>query len=203
MPFVMVTGNSIPVENTQDIIEIAKANPGKLTCTSAGIGTTDHLLCELLQREAGIDILHVPYRGSAPALTDVIGGQVDMLITPLPTALPHITAGSLRAIAVMSSWRASVIPHVPTIGQHGYPGAYGESWFGLVAPTGTPPQVIARLNHSINAVWADPALQESMAQLAFAAAQQPNTSMTCGKFLAAETERWTEVLRQRKIQARH
>jgi tripartite-type tricarboxylate transporter receptor subunit TctC len=202
MPFVLVTGNYVPIENPHDIVEIAKANPGKLTCASGGVGTTDHLLCELLQQEAGIDLLHVPYGGSAPALTDLISGQVDMLITPLPSAIPHITAGTLRAIAVVSPGRVPAMSHIPTIGEYGFLGGYGESWYGLMAPTGTQDQVIARLNGSINAAWADPNVQELLKQIAYVAPLQPNTPEMLGKFIGEETERWSKILQLSEIQAR-
>jgi tripartite-type tricarboxylate transporter receptor subunit TctC len=200
MPFVVVTGNHIPIEDPHDIVEIARANPGKLTCASTGVGTSDHLYCELLQRETGIELLHVPYRGSAAALTDVIGGRVDIFIPPLPAALPQIMAGNLRAIAVVSPRRAPAIFHVPTLGEFGLMRAYGESWYGLMAPTGTPSHVIDRLNSSLNAAWADPALQESMAQISYGAPPQPNTPGTLGKLIANEAVQWTEVLRQGNIQ---
>jgi tripartite-type tricarboxylate transporter receptor subunit TctC len=201
MPFVMVTGKDLPVESPLDIVEFAKANPGKLTCASTGIGTNGHLLCELLQQEAGIELMHVPYRGSAAAMTDLMAGRIDILMTALPGALPHITAGTLKAAAVMAPRRAPAIMHIPTMGEYGLMAAYGESWFGLMAPTGTPPHVVARLNSSINAAWANPVLQESMAQIAYAGPMQPNTPEAFGKLIADETDRWTEVLRQRNIQA--
>jgi tripartite-type tricarboxylate transporter receptor subunit TctC len=199
MPFVLVTGNYIPIEDPFDIFEIAKANPGKLTCASAGVGTTDHLLCEMLQQEGEIELKHVPYRGNAAALTDVIGGRVDIMMTALPAALPHITAGKLRAIAVMSPRRALAISHVPTIGEYGFMEAYRKSWFGLMAPSGTPPHVVARLNDSVNALWADRHLHASLRQIAYMPPPQPNTPAALKKMIDDETQRWTGVLRQREI----
>jgi tripartite-type tricarboxylate transporter receptor subunit TctC len=158
-------------------------------------------LCEILQQETGIDLLHVPYRGSAAALTDVITGRVDIFMTSLPAVLSQITAGNLKPIAVVSPQRASAIYHVPTIGEYGLLSGYGESWYGLMVPTGTPPQVIARLNRSINAAWADPALRESLMQIAYEPPQQPNMPATLNKMINEETERWTEVLRQLDIPA--
>jgi tripartite-type tricarboxylate transporter receptor subunit TctC len=203
MPYVIVTGKHAPVATVQDLIALAKAYPAALTCASPGVGTSDHLLCEMLQQETGIQMVHVPYRGSAPALADVIAGRVDMHIASLPSALPHIAAGNLRAIAVMSRLRVPSVPHIPTIGESGLPGFDVESWYGLMAPAGTPPDAVARLNRSINAVLANRDLQEALIQLAYVAPLQPNTPESLRELIDEETERWTAILQQRNIKPLH
>jgi tripartite-type tricarboxylate transporter receptor subunit TctC len=202
LPYVIVVGKHAPIATVQDIIALAKAYPGALTCASAGVGTSGHLLCEMLQQETGTKLAHVPYRGSAQAFVDVMGGRVDMHFGPLPAAVPHITEGSLRAIAAMSSQRLPALPHTPTIAEAGLPGLAMEAWYGLMAPAGTPPQTVARLNESINAVLGKQDLQDSLIQLAYVPAPR-NTPEELAELIAQETEKWTTVLRDRNIQALH
>ncbi|ANN70984.1 Bug family tripartite tricarboxylate transporter substrate binding protein [Bordetella bronchialis] len=192
--YVMVVDNAAPIANVQDFIALAKAYPGGLTCASGGTGTTDHLLCELLQRDARIALVHVPYRGSAGAFNDVMGGRVDMYITPLACALPHIRAGKLRAIAVMSNARASALPQVPTIAETGFPRLALGAWYALMVPAGTPPPVVARLNRAINNALADPALQQAMTHHEYGLPGAPNTPESLGRLITEETERWTTIL---------
>jgi tripartite-type tricarboxylate transporter receptor subunit TctC len=203
MPYVIAVGKDAPIATVQDLIALAKAYPGALTCASPGTGTSDHLLCELLQQETGIDMVHVPYRGSAPALADVMAGRVDMQIASLPSAIPHIAGGNLRGIAVMSRTRVAAASDIPTIGESGLADLNMESWYGLVAPAGTPPQVVARLNRSINAVLTRQDLQEALTRLAYVTPQQPNTPKALEDLIAEETARWTAVLEQRNIKPLH
>jgi tripartite-type tricarboxylate transporter receptor subunit TctC len=144
-------------------------------------------------------MLHVPYRGNAQAIPDVIGGRVDTQFVPLPGALPHIRSGHLRGIAVMSRLRVAAIHHVPTIGELGMRGLDLEAWYGLMAPTGTPPHAVARLNRSINAILTDLDFQKALMQLAYMPPLQPNTSGALADFISEETERWTAILRERNI----
>jgi tripartite-type tricarboxylate transporter receptor subunit TctC len=199
MPYVLVTRTQGPIKQLQDLIALATAHPGAITCASSGVGTSDHLLCELFQQEAGVDMLHVPYRGNAQAIPDVIGGRVDTQFVPLPGALPHIRSGHLRGIAVMSRLRVAAIHHVPTIGELGMRGLDLEAWYGLMAPTGTPPHAVARLNRSINAILTDLDFQKALMQLAYMPPLQPNTSGALADFISEETERWTAILRERNI----
>lgn len=198
MPYVVVVGKDTPIASVQDIVAIAKAYPSTPTCASAGVGTSDHLLCVMFQQETGTEIAHVPYRGSAQAFADVMGGRVDMHFAPLPAALPQIVAGNLRAIAVMSATRVVGLPHTPTIAEAGFPGLALDAWYGLMAPTGTPQAAVRRLNQSINAVLAKPELQEALDQLAYVP-PSPDTPEAFGALIAEETDRWMKVLRQRKI----
>lgn len=206
IPFVMVTGADSAITSIQDIVRMARAYPGALSCASAGMGTTSHLLCELLQQEIHIDVQHVPYSGGAPALTDVMGGRVDIYISTVAEALSHIKAGKLRPVAVMSSTRISAMPDVPSLSEAGVPELSGlqlGDWAGLVAPVGTPAHVVAKLNRSINGALTDRELNDAMTRHAFVAPEQPNTSMSFKEFIAEETNRWNGILRTRNIQPLH
>ena len=199
VPNVIVTSARSPIEHVRDIVALADAYPGAVTCASSGVGSTGHLLCELFQRETKTSMLHVAYRGSAPGLVDLAGGRVDLLFSVLPAALPHIQAGTVRPIAVMSRQRASTIPQVPTVEETGILGLNLDTWFGLMAPAGTPPHVAQRLNDSINAVLLDPALQAAFMAQGYVAPLQPNTPDTFGRIVADEIERWTTIVRERNI----
>ncbi|CAM3458808.1 Tripartite tricarboxylate transporter substrate binding protein [Bordetella sputigena] len=199
MPYVVTVGKDTPMSSLDDVIALAKTYPGAPTCASAGVGTSDHLLCLMFQQETGTDIAHVPYRGSARAFADVIGGRVDMFFAPLPAALPHIVAGNLRAVAVMSRLRTSSLPHTPTIAEAGFPSLALDAWYGLVAPAATPPRVVARLNQSMNAALARQELREALLQMAYVP-PSPDTPEAFGNLIAKETERWTAILETRKVQ---
>jgi tripartite-type tricarboxylate transporter receptor subunit TctC len=203
IPHVIVAGKHAQIHNLQDMIRLAKKFPGSLSCASTGIATTSHLLCEMLQQEAHIEMLHVPYRGSAAALTDVISGRVDVQVAALAAALPHINAGALKPIAVMTRLRVPAIRDVPTIEEAGLPGLDLESWFGLVAPAGTPPDVIARLNRSINSVLMNADFQNGLVQRAYSAPLRPNTPSALKSLIVEETERWTAIVRSRNIKPLH
>jgi tripartite-type tricarboxylate transporter receptor subunit TctC len=206
VPFVMVTGTHTPMTTLQDVVRIARTYPGVLRCASSGMGTTPHLLCELLKQEMGIDIEHVPYNGGAQALIDVMGGRIDIYIGTVAEALPHIHAGKLRPVVAMSSVSIQTIPSVPTLDEAGVSELSGldlGGWGGLLAPAGTPPHVIAKLNRSINAALLDPELQDAMAKLSYATPRQPNTPMAFKALIAEETERWNGVLRMRNITPLH
>jgi tripartite-type tricarboxylate transporter receptor subunit TctC len=203
MPFVMVAGTHAPLATVQDLVKMARTYPGALSCASDGVGTTSHLLCELLQQDVDIDLQHVPYHGAAQALTDVMGGRIDIQIMDVGSAAPQIQAGKLKPLAVMSSLRVPAISHVPTMEESGVSGFDLGAWCGLVVPAGTPPHVITKLNRSINAALMDPALHDAMAQLAFATPLQPNTPAAFKKLIAEETDRWNGILRLRNIKPLH
>jgi tripartite-type tricarboxylate transporter receptor subunit TctC len=149
-PLVLVVAAQSSYMTVADVVAAAKANPGKLTLASAGNGTTGHLTGELFRTAAGIKIQHVPYKGSAPALADVLGGQVDMSMPSAPSALPLVKSGKLRAVAVTSAKRAAALPNVPTIAESGYKDVDVSVWYGLLAPAGTPQAIVTRLNAEIN-----------------------------------------------------
>ncbi|OZI61456.1 Bug family tripartite tricarboxylate transporter substrate binding protein [Bordetella genomosp. 11] len=202
VPTVFVAGSSGPVEDIEDVVGLAQAYPGAVSCASTGVGSTAHLMCELFQQETHTSILHVAYRGSAPAFTDVIGGRVDFLIAALPAAIPHIQAGSARPIAVLSTQRAAILPDVPTVEEAGLSGIDLDAWFGLMAPAGTPVTAIKRLNDSINSVLSKPEVQEAFTSQGYIAPLRPNTPEALGQLIAEETERWTTIIRERNIKPR-
>src|ERR1700681_275677 len=150
VPNVLEVTPSLPVNSVADLIKLAKEKPGQLNFASSGSGTSIHLSGELFKTMAGVDMVHVPYKGSAPALIDLMGGQVQLMFDNLPSSLAQIKAGKLRAIAVTSAQRAPALPNVPTIAESGLPGFEASSWFGLLAPAGTPAAVVARINADVN-----------------------------------------------------
>ena len=142
----LVVNPSVPVRNVQELVALAKAKPGTLTFASGGNGTTHHLSGELFKQMAGLEMTHIPYKGNAPAITDVIGGQVQLMFDNISNSLSHIKAGKLRALAVTGSRRSSVLPEIPTLAESGFPGYNMTSWFALFAPAKTPQDVITKLN---------------------------------------------------------
>jgi tripartite-type tricarboxylate transporter receptor subunit TctC len=183
----------LPVRSLKELIELAREKPGQLTYASGGSGTSNHLFMELLKQEAKIDILHVPYKGSAPALVDVLGGQVSMIFDPLPPSLPHIREGRLRPLAVSSAKRSAVIPDVPTVIEGGVPGYDYLSWLSFVAPAGTPPEVVMKLNQEINRILKEPDVREKLS----AQGMEPvgGTPEELGEHIKAQVKTWTEVIR--------
>ena len=159
VPNVLVVNPSVPVNSVQEFIAYAKANPGKLNFASSGSGTSIHLSGELFKVMAGVQMTHVPYKGSAPALQDLLGGQVQLMFDNLPPSLPQIKAGKLRALAVTSATRAPALPDVPTVAEAGLPGFEASSWFGVLAPAGTPPAIVAKLHGALMTVMKDPGVR--------------------------------------------
>jgi tripartite-type tricarboxylate transporter receptor subunit TctC len=200
-PYVLVAAKDSGIGSVPDLLALAQASPGKLSYASSGVGTASYLLTELLQQKAGIELLHVPYRGDSTAFADVIGGRVSIYMAPLPAALPQVAARKVQALAVMSAGRAASLPDVPAITEHGLDGLQGGSWYGLMAPGGTPPEVLARLNQSVNAVLQKPALQASYARLSYVMPRQPSTPDMLAALIAEETEKWTAILRERGFQS--
>lgn len=164
---VLVVGPNVNVNSVQDIINRARGKAGGMTYASSGNGTSLHLAGELFKTMAKVDIVHVPYKGGAPAITDLMGGQVDMMFAVLPDAMPHIKAGKIRAIAVAGTGRSKSLPEVPTVSETGVPGFEASAWYGFVAPARTPPEVIQKLNAAINAALLKPEVQERLAPLGF------------------------------------
>ncbi|MGH8818213.1 MAG: Bug family tripartite tricarboxylate transporter substrate binding protein [Achromobacter pestifer] len=201
IPNILVVNPKVPVKTVQEYIAYAKTHPGKLTCASSGSGSSIHLSCELFKMQTGTDILHVPYRGSGPAVADLLGGQVDSMFDNLPSSLPHVQAGKLRAIGVTSPQRLPSTPDVPTLAESGLPGFDVESWFGLMVPAGTPQPVITRLNEALNQALASPALQASYKQSGFYAPAAPNTPETFAKTIASEIDKWGAVVKRADIKA--
>jgi tripartite-type tricarboxylate transporter receptor subunit TctC len=193
VPNVLVVNPSVPANSVQELIAYGKANPGKLNFASSGSGTSIHLAGELFKTMSGVQMTHVPYKGSAPALADLIGGQVQLMFDNLPSALPQIKAGKLRALAVTSAQRSAALPDVPTVAEGGLPGFDATSWFGILAPAGTPKDIIAKLNGEVAKWLASAEAKEKLAsQGAIAAGQSPEDFT---RHIAAETAKWQKVVK--------
>jgi tripartite-type tricarboxylate transporter receptor subunit TctC len=195
-PFVLVTNPSVPAETVCDLIDYAKANPGKLSMASSGIGSGLHLAGELFKLMAGIDLVHVPYRGGAPAINDLIGGQVQVLFGTALDAIEHIRAGKVRALAVTTTARNAALPDVPTMSEF-LPGYEASFWDGFGVARNTPADVIATLNTEINATLADPKTKARFADLG--GVPVPGSPADFGKLIRDETEKWGRVIRAANI----
>jgi tripartite-type tricarboxylate transporter receptor subunit TctC len=182
----------VPARTVPEFIAHARANPGKVNAASAGNGTPSHMALEMFKMSTGLDIVHVPYRGAAPALTDLLAGQVELLFDNLPTSLESIRAGKLRALAVTTAARAPALPDLPALGEF-VPGYEVSSWFGIGAPKGTPAGIVATLNREIDAGLADPKLAARIADMA--SMPLPMTSAAFGDLIARETEKWARVVK--------
>ncbi|MFO1316482.1 MAG: tripartite tricarboxylate transporter substrate binding protein [Burkholderiales bacterium] len=195
VPNVLVVNPSVPANSVQELIAYMKANPGKVNFASSGAGTSIHLAGELFKTMTGVQMTHVPYKGSAPALADLVGGQVQIMFDNLPSALPQIKAGRLRALAVTSAQRSSALPDVPTVAESGIPGFEASSWFGLLAPAGTPKEVVAKLNGEVAKWLATPEAKEKLAaQGAIVAAGLAPDDFV--RHIAAETTKWQKVVKE-------
>ncbi|MDQ2138170.1 tripartite tricarboxylate transporter substrate binding protein [Alcaligenaceae bacterium C4P045] len=191
-PVVLVTNAASPYKTLDDVVKAAKAAPGTVTYASAGTGTVPHLVMEIFQTAAGIKINHIPYKGSAPAVADVLGGQVALLSTSVPSALAQIQAGKLRAIAVTSAKRSATLPDVPTIAESGYKDFDYSVWYALFVPKNSPKDVIAILNKKVNDILAMPATQKLMADQGVET--RPGTPEDLGKRLKEDNAKWREVV---------
>ena len=188
----MEVNPSVPVTTVPEFIAYAKANPGKLTMASGGIGTSLHLAGELFKMMASVEMVPVHYRGSAPALTDLIGGQVQVMFDILLSSLEFIRAGKLRPLAVTTAIRSEVLPDVPTVGEF-LPGYEVSSWQGIGAPRKTPAEIIEKLNREINVALADPKIKAKLADLGNTVI--PGSPADFGNFIAAETDKWAKVIK--------
>jgi tripartite-type tricarboxylate transporter receptor subunit TctC len=192
VPLVMAVNPSVPVKSVSELIAYAKTNSGKLNMASAGIGTSDHVAGELFKMMAGVNMLHVPYRGAGPALTDLLGGQVQIIFEPLPSMIEYIRTGKLRALAVTTTARSDALPDIPTVGEvvQGYE---ASSWFGLGAPRSTPVEIVGQLNMEINAAFADARMKARIVDLG--GAVLAGSPADFGKLIANETEKWGKVIK--------
>jgi tripartite-type tricarboxylate transporter receptor subunit TctC len=192
VPFILVVNPAVPARTVAELIDYARANPGKIGMCSAGVGSVPHMAGELFKLMAGVDMLHVPYRGSAPALTDLIAGHVQVMFDAMPASLPLVRSGALRALAVATSTRLATLPDLPTIAET-VPGYETSSWYGVGAPKGTPPEIIERLNREIFAGLENASIKGRIAEAN--AAPLPLTAAQLGRHIAAETEKWGKVVR--------
>jgi tripartite-type tricarboxylate transporter receptor subunit TctC len=196
-PQVVVVHQDVPVKTMAELVTYAKANPGKLTWGSQGFGTAPHLLAELFKLDAGVNILHVPYRGTAPMLAAIVAGEVQIAADPMTTVLPHIQSGKLRPLAVTNAKRSPKLPDVPTVIEAGFPKLEATFWLGVVAPAGTPPAIVNKLNAAFRESLAPP---ETRARLdALGAEIKIGTPAEFGKLLADELAKWTAVAKAANI----
>jgi len=196
LPMVMEVTPTLPAKTVAEFIAFAKANPGKISMASGGSGSSSHVGGELFKMLAGVDMIHVPYRGGAPALADLIGGQVQVMFSPLPESLGAIRAGQVRALGVASATRAEALPDVPTVAET-MPGFEASTWQGIGAPKNTPPEIIERLNTEINTALADPKIKTKLADLG--SMPSPMASADFKRLIVAETEKWAKVIRTANI----
>jgi tripartite-type tricarboxylate transporter receptor subunit TctC len=196
LPLVMEVNLSVPARTVPEFIAYAKTNPGKISMASSGNGTPQHISGELFKTMTGVDMLHVPYRGGAPALTDLIGGQVQVMFSPLPESIGTIRAGNVRALAVTTATRSEALPDVPTVGEF-VPGFEASTWQGIGAPKNTSAEIVDRLNKEINAALADPKIKARLADLG----SMPTPMSPAGfeKLIVTETEKWGNVIRASNI----
>lgn len=198
VPEMLVVATNVPAKDLGELIALAKAQPGKLNFASSGPGSLPHLAGELFKLTAKIDIVHVPYRGAAPAVNDLLGQQVQMTFLDLPVLLPQIKAGALRAIAVGSPERAPTAPEVPTMAEAGLPSLRIENWYGMVAPKGTPKEIVAALHRLATQAMADPAVKEKLA--AQGATLVGDTPEHFRSFIADETAKWAKVIKDAGVE---
>jgi tripartite-type tricarboxylate transporter receptor subunit TctC len=191
-PLVMLVHPSVPAETVPEFIAYAKANPGKINMASAGNGTSPHVAGELFKMMAGINMVHVPYRGGAPALTDLLGGRVQVFFAPISFSIDFVRAGKLRALTVTTATRSEALPDLPTVGEF-VPDYEASSWNGLGAPKNTPAEIIERLNKEINAALADRKIKAQLVDLG--GTPLPGSPADFGKLIADETEKWAKVVR--------
>jgi tripartite-type tricarboxylate transporter receptor subunit TctC len=190
-PQMLAVHPSMPVNSLPELVAYAKANPGKVAFGSSGHGTQPHLLGEMLKVMAGVDIVHVPYRGAGRSVTDVVAGQVQMIFETTAILLPHIESGKLRALAVAAEARSPLLPGVPTTAENGYPKLTASFWSGVLAPAGTPPAIVAKLNGAINEILKSKEAQDGLARLS--AEARIGSPQDFAAFIASETPRWAAI----------
>lgn len=195
-PLVIVANPALPAKNVAELVALARTRPGQLNFASSGNGQSTHLAAELFASMAGVKMTHIPYKGSAPALTDVMGGQAQLMFDTMLSAMPHVKGGKLKALAVTSAQRSPAAPDVPTVAESGVPGLQGYeaiAWNGLLAPAGTPPEVVARLNAELKKALTLPEVKDKFAAQGFAATW--NTPEAFGGFMNTEVEKWAQVVK--------
>lgn len=198
LPNIVVTGMEVPANNLKELVALAKAQPGKLTCGSSGIGGLIHLTCEMFKVAAGVDILHIPYKGTSLLLPDLISGRVTMALDTLPPYIPMLRENKVKALAITTAKRSALFPDLPTVAESGYPGFESVASYGFFAPTGTPPAIIALLNREINLVLQDQELKDKLLKQGIEiAGSTPEALQT---FANGEVAKWAKVIKESKIQ---
>lgn len=193
VPNMLVAHPTLPVKNVKELIALAKARAGDLNYASSGSGTPAHLAGELFKSMAGINIVHVPYKGSPPALTSVLSGETSMLFSPVTIAIPHTKSGKLRALGVTTAKRSKLVPELPTIGESGLPGYEVTQWYGMQVPAGTPKDVIAKINGEVGKILAMPDIVEKL--VLFGAEPAPSTPEFMTAYVKSEVEKWAKVVK--------
>jgi tripartite-type tricarboxylate transporter receptor subunit TctC len=196
-PYVIAVNPKVPASSVRDLIDHARKNPGKLTFGSSGTGAASHLSAELFKSMAGIDMLHVPYKGTGQAVTDLLAGQIDVMFAPAQTVMQHVAAGKLKALAVTSAKRSSSLPDLPTAAESGLPGYEAIGWFGLLAPAATPRELVAKLSADANKVLADPDVKEKT--LALGAEPSGNSPEQFARFIRDDQAKWSQLMRHQGI----
>lgn len=192
VPNVLIVNPKLPVSSVKELIAYAKERPGKVNYGSSSIGGTPHLSSELFKSMTDTNIMHIPYRGSAPALTDLMGGQIDMMFDNLPASLPHIKSGRVKALAVTTKQRSDSAPELPTMDEAGVPGFESQGWFSLLAPAGTPPAILQKINSEVNKILATDDFKQRLANVG---AQPKGGSISdFRQLLESETQRWSKVI---------
>jgi tripartite-type tricarboxylate transporter receptor subunit TctC len=192
--FVLVAHPSVPVKSVEELVQLARAKPGQLNCASGGNGTTAHFGCEMLKSRARLDIVHVPYKGVVPAVTEVLGGQVQVMFAPMQAGLPHVRSGKLKALGVDGAKRAVAAPDLPTVAEAGVPGFAFDSWNGVHVPARTPGAIISKLNAELARSISPPEIQKRMLDLGLEPAA--NTPAEFAAFVKADIARWARVVKE-------
>ena len=196
-PYVIAANASVPASNVRELVAHAKRNPGKLSYGSSGVGAASHLSAELFKSLAGVDFLHVPYKGTGQAVTDLLAGQIQLMFAPAQTVMPHVQAGRLKALAVTSARRSPSLPELPTAAESGLPGYEAIGWFGMLVPAGTPAATVARLSADANRVLAEPEVRQKM--LALGAEPAGNTPEEFARFIRDDQAKWSRLMAERGI----
>jgi tripartite-type tricarboxylate transporter receptor subunit TctC len=197
VPHLLVVGPRVPARTVAELLAVARRQPGKLTFGSAGNGSSPHLTGELFRLRAGLDLVHVPYRGAAPAVTDLLAGQIDMMVADLPVLLPHARGGAVKALSIAAAERSAALPEVPTAAEAGLPGAESGTWYGLLAPAGTSPERIRTLRQAVVAALEDAETRRAL--LKQGGNLVGNTPEEFAAFLRDETAKWGAVVRAAQI----
>jgi tripartite-type tricarboxylate transporter receptor subunit TctC len=198
-PLVLVVHPSVPARSVMDLIALAKASPGTINFGSGGLGTTPHMAGELFSIQAGIKMVHVAYRGEAPAINDLLGGQLHLIFANLSAVIGNVKAGSLRALAVTSAQRAATAPEIPTVAEAALPGFEAATWFALVAPAGTPREIVRRLNRELTQVMTQPDVRQRFADLGMTIDAGPPEALDA--YIKSEILKWSEVIKEADIRA--
>jgi tripartite-type tricarboxylate transporter receptor subunit TctC len=198
-PQALVAHPALPANTVQELIKLARAKPGQINYASPGVGSPNHMGMELLKSMTGINVVHVPYKGGGPAMTELLAGQVQLLFNSIPSVLPQLKAGRLKALAVGSARRSPAMPDVPTVAESGVPGYEYATWYGLFTPADTPRAVIARLNEAVAAALKNPELAQSLA--AQGSEPNPTTPDELARFVKSEHDRWSRVVKAAHMMA--